>query len=60
MMYLLFLKKIQIHRVKGYLLSKIISYLMNLHIFPRPIYLTRHGGSIFNEDHKVGGDCDLS
>ncbi|CAD8177796.1 unnamed protein product [Paramecium pentaurelia] len=51
---------IQIHKVKGYLLSKIISYLMNLHIYPRPIYLTRHGGSTFNQENRVGGDCDLS
>ena len=33
---------------------------MNLHIYPRPIYLSRHGESQYNVDDKVGGDSDLS
>ena len=36
-------RKFIIHNVYGYLQSKIISYLMNLHIYPRPIYFSRHG-----------------
>lgn len=33
---------------------------MNLHIIPRPIYLTRHGESVYNTQDRVGGDCELS
>ena len=29
----------------GFIQAKILSYLMNLHIENRPIYLTRHGGT---------------
>lgn len=32
---------------------------MNLHISPRPKYLTRHGESHFSTENRVGGDCDL-
>jgi 6-phosphofructo-2-kinase/fructose-2,6-biphosphatase 2/6-phosphofructo-2-kinase/fructose-2,6-biphosphatase 4 len=53
-------KKIVIHNIRGYLQSKIISFLMNLHNTPRPIYFSRHGESLFNVEDKVGGDPDLS
>ena len=33
---------------------------MNLHIIPRPIYLSRHGESIYNTEDRVGGDSGLS
>lgn len=33
---------------------------MNLHITDRPIYILRHGESIFNVEGRVGGDPDLS
>ena len=33
---------------------------MNLHTYPRPIYLSRHGESQYNVDDRVGGDSDLS
>jgi len=48
------------NRVDGYLQSRIIFYLMNLHLTPRSIYLTRHGESQFNVDGKIGGDALLS
>lgn len=33
---------------------------MNLHFFPRPIFFSRHGQSLYNVDERVGGDPDLS
>ena len=34
--------------------------LMNIHITPRTIYLTRHGESQHNVVGKIGGNSDLS
>lgn len=48
------------NNITGYIESKIVSFLMNLHITPRPIYFTRHGESLFNIEDRVGGDPDLS
>ena len=36
------------------------SHLMNLHIKPRSIWLSRHGESNFNLEGKIGGDADIS
>ncbi|KAK9452730.1 6-phosphofructo-2-kinase-domain-containing protein [Dipodascopsis uninucleata] len=49
-----------INRIQSYLESRIVYYLMNLHIKPRCIWLSRHGESIFNLEGKIGGDSDLS
>ncbi|KAK9378346.1 6-phosphofructo-2-kinase-domain-containing protein [Kockiozyma suomiensis] len=49
-----------INRIQSYLESRIVYYLMNLHIKPRCIWLSRHGESMFNVDGKIGGDSDLS
>ena len=46
--------------IKGYLQSRIVYYLMNLHITSRSIYLSRHGESLYNLAGKIGGDADLS
>jgi 6-phosphofructo-2-kinase/fructose-2,6-biphosphatase 2/6-phosphofructo-2-kinase/fructose-2,6-biphosphatase 4 len=48
------------NNITGYIESKVVSFLMNLHITPRPIYFTRHGESLFNIEDRVGGDPDLS
>ncbi|XP_022236927.1 6-phosphofructo-2-kinase/fructose-2,6-bisphosphatase 4-like, partial [Limulus polyphemus] len=40
--------------------SRIVYYLMNIHITPRSIYLTRHGESKFNLQGRIGGDSELS
>ncbi len=54
-------KWIEVHDVQGYLLTKIMSFLMNITISPsRPVYMTRHGESQFNVDGKIGGDPGLS
>jgi len=34
-----------VNMIKGYMQSRIVYYLMNLHITPRSIYFTRHGES---------------
>jgi 6-phosphofructo-2-kinase/fructose-2,6-biphosphatase 2 len=66
---------VTINRIQGYLQSRIAFYLMNLHLKPRSIYLSRvsqlpsaatsspdmqHGESVYNVEGKIGGDSDLS
>ena len=41
-------------------LNTYLGRLMNIHITPRTIYLTRHGESEFNMSGKIGGDSGLS
>jgi len=53
-------EKLIIHRHEGTLESRIVYWLMNIHITPRTIYLTRHGESENNLVGKIGGDSDLS
>lgn len=53
-------EKVVVHRHEGHIQSRVVYYLMNIHIIPRTIYLTRHGESIFNLQGKIGGDADLS
>ncbi|XP_032776651.1 6-phosphofructo-2-kinase/fructose-2,6-bisphosphatase 1 isoform X1 [Daphnia magna] len=52
--------KVLVHRHEGHIQSRVIYYLMNIHILPRTIYLTRHGESCHNRQGKIGGDSDLS
>ncbi|GAN08544.1 fructose- -bisphosphatase protein [Mucor ambiguus] len=49
-----------INMIRGYLESRIVYYLMNLHTAPRKIYMSRHGESMFNLEGKIGGDSALS
>lgn len=49
-----------VNRVQDYIQSKIVYYLMNIHVHPRTIYLCRHGESEFNLLGKIGGDSGLS
>ncbi|RPA86203.1 bifunctional 6-phosphofructo-2-kinase/fructose-2,6-bisphosphate 2-phosphatase [Ascobolus immersus RN42] len=49
-----------INRIQDYLQSRIVYFLMNLHIKPRSIWLSRHGESEFNLSGRIGGDADLS
>ena len=53
-------EKYVIHKHEGYLQSKIVYWIMNVHITPRTIYLTRHGESEHNKLGKIGGDSDIS
>ncbi|XP_067387835.1 6-phosphofructo-2-kinase/fructose-2,6-bisphosphatase 2 isoform X2 [Emydura macquarii macquarii] len=49
-----------VNRVRDYIQSKIVYYLMNIHVQPRTIYLCRHGESDYNLVGKIGGDSGLS
>jgi len=40
-------KEVTVSRIHGYLQSRIAFYLMNLHLKPRSIYLSRVSGNIF-------------
>lgn len=53
-------KKVVVNKVTNYLETKIVFYLMNLHITPRKIWLTRHGESEYNVLGRIGGDSSLS
>uniref|UniRef100_A0A8C5LKJ7 6-phosphofructo-2-kinase/fructose-2,6-bisphosphatase 2 n=1 Tax=Leptobrachium leishanense TaxID=445787 RepID=A0A8C5LKJ7_9ANUR len=49
-----------VNRVQDYIQSKIVYYLMNIHVQPRTIYLCRHGESECNLAGRIGGDSGLS
>lgn len=53
-------KKIMMDNIFGFLESKIISYLVNLHTGDRAIYFSRHGESHYNTLGLIGGDSSLS
>lgn len=52
--------RVIINRVDGYIQTRIVYFLMNLHAAPRSIYFTRHGESQFNVQGRIGGDAYLS
>jgi len=52
--------QVVVNRINGYLQSRIAFYLMNLHLKPRSIFMSRHGESQFNVQGKIGGDSPLS
>lgn len=49
-----------LNRIESYLESRIVYYVMNLHIKPRSIWLSRHGESEYNLTGQIGGDANLS
>lgn len=49
-----------VNRVADHIQSRIVYYLMNIHVTPRSIYLCRHGESEFNLKGRIGGDPGLS
>lgn len=53
-------KKVVVYNNEGHLQSRVVYYLMNIHITPRTIYLTRHGESEHNLQGYIGGDAELS
>lgn len=53
-------QKVVLHKMNGYLPGRLVPLVINLHIAPRPIWLTRHGESAFNVLGIIGGDADLS
>jgi broad specificity phosphatase PhoE/predicted kinase len=53
-------RQLVINRIDGYLPGRLVTLLMNLHVAPRRIWLTRHGESAFNAEGRLGGDAPLS
>ena len=53
-------RRIEVEGISGYLPGKILFFLMNTHLERRPIWLTRHGESMFNVTGRIGGDAPLS
>ncbi|XP_060714541.1 6-phosphofructo-2-kinase/fructose-2,6-bisphosphatase 4a isoform X2 [Tachysurus vachellii] len=49
-----------VNRVQDHIQSRIVYYLMNIHITPRSIYLCRHGESDLNVKGRIGGDSGLT
>ncbi|MGH0181224.1 UNVERIFIED_CONTAM: hypothetical protein FKN15_005965 [Acipenser sinensis] len=52
-------RRFLVNRVQDYIQSRIVYYLMNIHVHPRTIYLCRHGESQHNVLGKIGGDSEL-
>ena len=53
-------RKLVLHRIEGYLLTRVVHFLLNLHVQPRSVWFTRHGESAFNVLGRIGGDAPLS
>lgn len=53
-------RRFLVNRVLDHIQSRIVYYLMNIHITPRSIYLCRHGESELNVKGRIGGDSGLS
>uniref|UniRef100_A0A3Q3R643 6-phosphofructo-2-kinase domain-containing protein n=1 Tax=Monopterus albus TaxID=43700 RepID=A0A3Q3R643_MONAL len=49
-----------VNQVQDHIQSRIVYYLMNIHVTPRSIYLSRHGESELNLLGRIGGDSSLS
>jgi broad specificity phosphatase PhoE/predicted kinase len=49
-----------LHKIEGYLLARVVHFLLNLHVQPRSVWFTRHGESEFNVLGRIGGDSPLS
>lgn len=53
-------RRFLVNRIQDHIQSKIVYYLMNIHVQPRTIYLCRHGESTDNLEGRLGGDAGLS
>jgi 6-phosphofructo-2-kinase/fructose-2,6-biphosphatase 2 len=53
-------KQIVVNRVEGYLLGRVVSFLMHLRTIKKTIFMSRHGESMYNVEGKIGGDSNLS
>uniref|UniRef100_A0AC35UAI2 6PF2K domain-containing protein n=1 Tax=Rhabditophanes sp. KR3021 TaxID=114890 RepID=A0AC35UAI2_9BILA len=49
-----------VHNILGHVQSRVVYFLMNIHLLPRSIYLSRHGESEYNCIGRLGGDAPLS
>uniref|UniRef100_A0A8C8ZAD4 6-phosphofructo-2-kinase/fructose-2,6-biphosphatase 3 n=1 Tax=Prolemur simus TaxID=1328070 RepID=A0A8C8ZAD4_PROSS len=53
-------RRFLVNRVQDHIQSRIVYYLMNIHVQPRTIYLCRHGENEYNLQGRIGGDSGLS
>jgi len=53
-------ERVVMNRIRGALANRLCFYLSNLHIVPRPLYLSRHGQSEYNVAGRIGGDSGLT
>ncbi|KAL0181566.1 hypothetical protein M9458_023972, partial [Cirrhinus mrigala] len=53
-------RRFLVNRIQDYIQSKIVYYLMNIHVDSHSIYLCRHGESEHNIQGRIGGDSELS
>ncbi|XP_040030766.2 6-phosphofructo-2-kinase/fructose-2,6-bisphosphatase 3 isoform X5 [Gasterosteus aculeatus] len=53
-------RRFLVNQILDHIQSKIVYYLMNIHVQPRTIYLCRHGESTDNLEGRLGGDAGLS
>lgn len=53
-------KKLTLNCIHGFLRTKIVSFVMNLHTVPRQVYLVRHGESLFNLRGLIGGGTKVN
>ncbi len=53
-------RQVVLNRIHGYLPARLVPLLIDMHVTPRPIWLTRHGESVFNALGILGGDPELS
>lgn len=53
-------RRFLVNRVQDYIQSKIVYYLMNIHVHSHSIYLCRHGETHHNQEGRIGGDSELS
>ncbi|KAJ1673495.1 Fructose-2,6-bisphosphatase, partial [Spiromyces aspiralis] len=52
--------QVVINRIQSFLESRIVFFLMNIHITSRSILFSRHGESLYNLEQRLGGDPGLS
>jgi broad specificity phosphatase PhoE len=53
-------RHVEAQHIRGHLVTRIVFFLMNLHIAPRRLFFLRHGESLYNVTGQLGGDSDLS
>jgi len=53
-------RRVVMNEIDGYLPARLVSFLANLQVTNRPIWLTRHGESTYNLAGRIGGDAALS
>jgi broad specificity phosphatase PhoE len=53
-------RRVVMNEIDGYLPARIVFFLTNLQVTSRPLWITRHGESIYNVKGLIGGDSALS